>query len=83
MKILILFLFLFMACQKPEPDPLIFCDCGVITDTGTTSLGGNWVELATGCDTDKYMIYDTTRTWTVGEPGCVEEFGDTMNLYIH
>lgn len=68
---------IFSSCQKQN------CDCGTITDTGTTSLGNVKVELTTDCKTDWYVIYDTSRTWTKGDPGCIDDFGHKLNLIIH
>jgi hypothetical protein len=76
-KYFILFIFIAVGCKKQN------CDCGTITDTGTTSLGNVKVELTTDCKTDWYVIYDTSRTWTKGDPGCIDDFGHKLNLYIH
>ena len=76
---LIIIILLLSSCTKPN------CTCGEVTETGTTCLGSTWVVIQTDCGSDKYIAYDTTRTWQVGEWCCVEELGTelpNLNLTI-
>jgi len=60
---LITCIFIAVACQEPD------CECGTITDIGTTIMGNTWVELTTDCEADKYL---TDSTYYIGQSECIE-----------